>query len=387
MQPVSAPGSASPGERPLGAASSTASPDQPLTPAQRATLENLVVKVQSLTSLKTDEVWSALRQDIGVKPEETLLSRHYQPAEQALQTRLAPAQSGAQRLALLQQLADLLPQGDNRQRVSEFIQRQFGHTELSALSQPQLQRVLAQVQSASTPANAPTAERPLTAGEQYALNQNVSRLAALTGESPGKIWSTLLALQNLTPGAPVPARHQGLLTQFLQTQTSLHLLLTGANNAQPTPAMTAAASTPAGTPPTLSPAAPAPGATSAASDPRQTAAPSSSHSPTLSALQTIIQPQLATHEEQLLQDYAQQRFNAGMQTPLTPTQAGEVVVFLFTHRLQRAQNMAGAETMPPPIANPLIAALPPSWQAVFQRPMFWRIASVCVVLFLLWVVM
>ena len=50
-----------------------------------------------------------------------LLARHFQPAEQLLQTRLAQAQENHANHQLRQQLTELLPQGNNRQAVSDFI--------------------------------------------------------------------------------------------------------------------------------------------------------------------------------------------------------------------------------------------------------------------------
>ncbi|PPZ21532.1 flagella biosynthesis regulator Flk, partial [Escherichia coli] len=73
MQPVSGPGAPLPGERSANATTPATTTgltaarggDQPLTPAQRTTLENLVLKVAALTTSKATEVWSNVRQELG----------------------------------------------------------------------------------------------------------------------------------------------------------------------------------------------------------------------------------------------------------------------------------------------------------------------------------
>ncbi|MGK2889032.1 MAG: hypothetical protein ACSLEN_07610 [Candidatus Malihini olakiniferum] len=88
-------------------------------------------------------------------------------------------------------------------------------------------------------------------------------------------------------------------------------------------------------------------------------------------------------------EYSQNRFNAGIQTPLTQPQLNELVTFLFAHRMQRSSEgeltVQSLLAHPQPIANPLVAALLSALQSVFNKPMFWPIISVCIVLFLLWV--
>ncbi|MCW2481436.1 flagella biosynthesis regulator Flk [Candidatus Symbiopectobacterium sp. NZEC135] len=411
MQPVSSPGTPTPGDRPpssptsaiASSSSNAAAANSPLSFTQRATLDTLVVKLQALTSLSNNAIWTTLRQDIGLAPNQTLLGQHFTAAEQSLQNQLVQAQTqqSSARHPLLQRLTDLLPQGNNSQRVTQFLRQEFGHTELKALTQPQLQRVLTMLQtppdaaplsaaSGKAPALATTLvqnaltnvatnaattallQRPLSSVEQNSLNQMVVRLSALLGEPTEKIWTSLTAMQHQPPGTPIPARHLPLLMQYLQTQTDLHHLLTTGNGRGDAP--TTAATTLATTPATTT-------AAGNAAQPPMTA--------TQSTLHTLFQPALEANERQLLLDYSQNRFNAGVQTPLTQPQLNELVTFLFAHRMQRAS--AGELTIqslfphPQPIANPLVAALPPALQAVFNKPLFWPIVSVCVVIFLLWV--
>ncbi|QTF07717.1 flagella biosynthesis regulator Flk [Brenneria izadpanahii] len=388
MQPVSGPGAPLPGERATGPTSpaiNAGGGDQPLTPAQRTTLENLIVKIASLSTLKTAEIWNGVKQGLGLTENAELMSRHYQPAEQLLQTRLTEVQrqDNAGRQQLLQRLTEMLPEGNNRQAVSDFIRQQFGHTVLSSLNKTQLQQVVAFLQNGLTPqpAAGTTAmqqpspsnplDRPLLPAEQNSLNQLVVRLASQTGEQPAKIWAALMTMQNLNSGDAIPAKNLQLLTQFLQAQASLHQTqATASRQAAPT----AFAANDA------APGSPAANAPNAANTP---AAASNSALANLSLLQTVLPRPLDAQEQQMMLDYMQNRFNAGAPLPMTPMQLSEALTFLFSQRIQRSQESGW--TAPQPLLNPLIAAIPPNWQSLFQKPMFTVIVGVCVAIFLLWV--
>lgn len=398
MQPVSGSGTPTPGDRATSTSTSapsatttanSAAANSALTTTQRATLETLVVKLQALTSLSSSAIWNNVHQDLGLATNQALSAQYFSAAERSLQAQVsqAQAQHSAERQPLLQRITELLPQGNNSQLVSQFLRQEFGHSALNALTQPQLQRVLDLLQNApgvstnsaasalanaqtqnpldtlsSTAAAAALLQRPLSSAEQSGLNQMVTRLSALLGEQPGKLWSSLMSMQQLAPGTPIPARNLSLLTQYLQTQTDLHHLLASgktSNSASGAPSSAMQPNTAVNLPPTA----------------------------TLAMLQPLIQPRLAENERQLLQDYSQARFNVGLQAPLTQIQLNDVVTFLFAQRLQREQThpLAGQNLFPQPLVNPLIAALPPGWQALFHKPMFWPIVGTCVVLFLLWV--
>ncbi|KAA8996969.1 flagella biosynthesis regulator Flk [Affinibrenneria salicis] len=345
MQPVTGPVPPLTGDRTAGAGGSPPlkphDPDQPLTPAQRTTLERLIVKILTISTLKSAEIWAGLRHDLGLPNNGELASRHFQPAEQLLQARLSQVQESHGRQQLLQQLTDLLPQGNNRQAVSDFIRQNFGHTVLSSLSSTQLQQVVSQLQNGQIAIPQPQqaapalADRPLAAAEHSNLNQLVTKLAALNGEPPTRIWQALLEMQGLTSGEPLPARNFQMLSQYLQTQTSLLQLNTP---------------------------------------------------PTLTTLHGALRQPADGQEQQLLLDYSQSRFNAGPNTPLTPAQIGELVTILFVDRLQRMKSQNHIETTlePQPLLNPLIAALPLNWQPLFNKPRFLLIVGVCVLALLLW---
>ncbi|WP_323666332.1 flagella biosynthesis regulator Flk [Pectobacterium punjabense] len=419
MQPVSGPGAPLPGERAVtpittsstsstssNAAGST-SDDRPLTLAQRTTLENLVLKVAALTTSKAAEVWTTVKQGLGLAENNELQSRHYQPAEQILQTRLTQAQDNSSRQPLLQRLTDMLSQGNNRQAVSDFIRQQFGSTTLSALSKTQLQQVVTllqngQIPQSTAPASAPQAaqapnspERPLSPVEQRSLNQLVTRLATMTGEQPARVLSNLMTMQNLTPGDAIPFKHLPLLTQFLQAQVELQqtqTLLRTTLTPQGTPTNTGTAGTPqeslaANTTNTAN----ATNANSASTTTLSSSQPIQSTllAPNLAPLQALLQQPMTAQEQQLLIDYTQNRFNIGLQTPLTPMQVSDLLTLLFTQRIQRSQETDWTTTsqLLHPLFNPLIASLPLSWQSLFHKPMFLVIVSTCVAAFLLWVLL
>ncbi|MDX6915570.1 flagella biosynthesis regulator Flk [Pectobacterium carotovorum] len=412
MQPVSGPGAPLPGERPVtptttssaSSASNTtgsANGDRPLTLAQRTTLENLVLKVAALTTSKAAEVWTTVKQGLGLAENSELQSRHYQPAEQILQTRLTQAQDNGGRQQLLQRLTDMLSQGNNRQAVSDFIQQRFGSTTLSALNKTQLQQVVTLLQNGQIPqstapastaqtaqaANSP--DRPLNPAEQRGLNQLVTRLATMTGEQPARVLSNLMMMQNLNAGDAIPLKHLPLITQFLQAQVELQqtqtLLRATSPAAQGTPtnAGTAGAAPESLTANTTN--ANSSSAVNLSSQPLP--AQNALLSPNLAPLQALLQQPMTAQEQHLLMDYTQNRFNIGLQTPLTPMQVSDLLTFLFTQRIQRAQETDWTTTsqLLHPLFNPLIASLPLSWQSLFHKPMFLVIVSTCVAAFLLWV--
>ncbi|MDY4381961.1 flagella biosynthesis regulator Flk [Pectobacterium brasiliense] len=416
MQPVSGPGAPLPGERSVTptATSSTstssanaagsANGDRPLTLAQRTTLENLVLKVAALTTSKAAEVWTTVKQGLGLAENNELLSRHYQPAEQILQTRLTQAQDSGGRQQLLQRLTDMLSQGNNRQAVSNFIQQQFGSTTLSALTKTQLQQVVTLLQNGQIPqstasatasqttqaANSP--DRPLSPAEQRGLNQLVTRLATMTGEQPARVLNNLMMMQNLSPGDAIPLKHLPLITQFLQAQVELQqtqtLLRATPSAQQGTPTntgTTGASSEPLAANTTNTTNANSSSATNLSSQPLPTQ--NALLSPNLAPLQALLQQPMTAQEQHLLMDYTQNRFNIGLQTPLTPMQVSDLLTFLFTQRIQRSQETDWTTTsqLLHPLFNPLIASLPLSWQSLFHKPMFLVIVSTCVAAFLLWV--
>lgn len=326
MQPLNGPGAPLASDRNI--APTKISPqgqvdDQALTPAQRTTLEKLIVRIMALSPIKSAEIWAALRHDLSLSSTSDLLARHFQPAEQLLQTRLSQVQENHANHQLRQQLTELLPQGNNRQAVSDFIRQNFGHTVLSQLSHSELQQVLVLLQSGTLnipqPQLTTITDRPLLPAEQQNIQSLVAKLSAATGEQPAKIWQALFDMVGVKSSDPLPARHFQILSQFLQTKVVLS---------------------------------------------QQTA-------PTLVNLQTALKQPVNAQEQQLLVDYSQNRFQASPTTPLTQAQLNDIINVLFAARLDRAnaaQHLAEDQKILQPIINPMIVALPQSLQNMLQKP-------------------
>lgn len=277
----------------------------------------------TLSPVKSAEIWASLRHDLGADKGGELLARHFQPAEQLLQTRLTQAQQNHAGRQLLQQLAELLPQGNNRQAVSDFIRQQFGHTVLSQLSPPQLQQVLNLLQTGGLtipqPQQTATSDRPLLPAEHQSLQQQITKLSAATGEAPAKIWQTLFDLAGVKTNDPLPARHFQLLNQFLQVKVAL----------------------------------------------------SPQNAPTLNNLLAALKQPADERELQQMNDYCQARFNCGANAPLTHPQMSDAIHQLFARRLDKAgtaQPIASHPVEPQPLLNPLIAALPLPLQKALSKP-------------------
>jgi hypothetical protein len=312
--------------------------DQALTPAQRTSLEKLIVRIMAISPIKSAEIWASLRHDLFLSSTHDLLSRHFQPAEQLLQTRLLQAQENHANHPLRQQLTGLLPQGNNRQAVSDFIRQQFGHTVLSQLSYSELQQVLLLLQpgtlSIPRPQLITITDRPLLPAEHQHIQSLVAKLSATTGEQPARIWQALFDMAGMKNNDSLPARHFQILSQFLQAKTALS---------------------------------------------QQTA-------PTLVNLQTTLKQPADVQEQQLLIDYSQNRFQASPTTPLTQAQLNDIINILFTARLDRAnaaQRFAEDQKTIQPLINPLITALPGSLQSLLQKPSLTFVALIIVMAFLL----
>ncbi len=339
MQPLNGPGASSALDHPPTPGKTPLPDDQPLSPAQRTQLEKLIVKIMALSPAKSAEIWATLRHELGADNSSELLARHFQPAEQLLQNRLAVAQQNHASRQLLQQLTELLPQGNNRQAVSDFIRQQFGHTVLSQLSHLQLQQVLNLLQTGGLniphPQQTATSDRPLLPAEHQHLQQQVTKLSAATGEAPAKIWQALFDLVGVKANDPLPARHFQLLSQFLQVKAA------------------------------LSP---------------QTA-------PTLHNLLAVLKQPADQQEQQQLNDYCQTRFNGNLNTPLTHAQLNDVIQQLFARRLDKAGHappLHSENRQPPPLLNPLIAILPPSLQSTLSKPLVLVTLVIVLILLLLW---
>lgn len=352
MQPLSGPGAPLPGSQPQtgsasgagrpGSAGSSAAPgEQPLSPAQRTTLERLVVKLMAISPQKSAEVWAGIRHQVGLPNDGELQSRHFPAAEQFLNSRISDAQTSRGTRQLLQQLAELLPLGNNRQAVSDFIRQQFGQTVLSSLTPEQLHQVLSMLQNGQMaipqPQQNSMTDRALLPAEHQALNQQIARLAAVTGQPAEKIWTAMLKMVDLKPGDPVPSRLFPLLTQYLQARQSL-----SQQNGQGL---------------------------------------------TLGMLIASLKQPPSHEEHQLLENAAQQQFQAQPQTNITNLQAQVLLDLLFSQRAERVreQRLADGSINPQPILSPIWANVPSFMLPALQRPMLSLFVAVVMIGFLMWI--
>jgi|SRR5476649_23901 len=342
MQPVRGPGTPLQGDPPRGAAVGVSvgpEGEKPLTTAQRTSLERLIIKIMALSNSKAPEIWAALRHQLHIANDGELTALHFEPAEQLLQTRLDQAQQTHAGRQLMQQLTDLLPQGNNRQAVSEYIRREFGHTVLSQLEPAQLLEVVALLQNGQLnipqPQQAAITDRTLLPAEHHALNQQIIRLAAITGELPSDIWQSVMTMMGLKAGDPIPARHFPLLMQFLQGHMTL----------------------------------------------------SQQAAPTLATVQAALKQPTNDDEQRAIADYCLHHFNAQPQSVLTPAQVSAVMQFLFLHRLTRtqSQHQTADIRLLQPALSPLIATEPVERTPGLTRSRWIVGAALLAVLVLIWV--
>ena len=106
-------------------------------------------------------------------------------------------------------------------------------------------------------------------------------------------------------------------------------------------------------------------------------------------IETSLKHPLDQREQQMLEDYSLQRFQATPQMVLTPTQTQDLLNFLFARRAERAheQALADNELNPHPIWAPISGSLPPVLQPLAARPVLSAVVGLIVLAFLLWLVL
>lgn len=334
MQPIQGVTARPPGEPP---STPSAAGELPLSSQQRTVLERLVTRLVALNQQQSAEVWAGLKHDLGLKSETPLLSRHFPAAEQNLNQRLNNAQTTHATRQVVQQLSELLPQGNNRQAVSDYIRQQFGQTALSQLTPEQLKSVLTLLQNNQLaipqPQQRQATDRPLLPAEHNALNKQVAKLTAATGESGKLIWQSMLELSGVKTGDLIPAKHFTLLTTWLQARQTL----------------------------------------------------SQQQTPTLHTLQAALKQPLEPAEWQEMTDYSLQRFQATPQTLLTNSQVQDILNQVFLKRAER-QPAALEVHHVQPITSPIWSSFSEQMKVVSARPGMALVALV-VVMLLLWIVL
>lgn len=333
MQPIQGASPRPPGE-PSSAPS--AAGELPLSSQQRTVLERLITRIVALSQQQSAEVWAGLKHDLGMKSETPLLSRNFPAAEQNLNQRLTSAQTSHATRQIVQQLSDLLPKGNNRQAVSDYIRQEFGHSALSQLTPQQLKSVLTLLQNNQLaipqPQQRPATDRPLLAAEHSALNQQVAKLTAATGESGKLIWQSMLELSGVKSGELIPAKHFTLLTTWLQARQTL----------------------------------------------------SQQSAPTMHTIQAALKQPLEPNEWKEIADYSQNRFQATPQTILTTAQVQDILNQVF---LKRAERLNGAIEVRDiqPIFSPLFAPFSEPFRAIAARPGL-ALVGLIVVMGIIWMV-
>ncbi|MEZ2575182.1 flagella biosynthesis regulator Flk [Buttiauxella ferragutiae] len=334
MQPIQGAATRPSGEPP---STPSAAGEFPLSSKQRTVLERLITRIVALNQQQSAEVWAGLKHDLGLKSETPLLSRHFPAAEQNLNQRVSVAQTSYATRQVVQQLSELLAQGNNRQAVSDYIRQQFGQTALSQLTPEQLKSVLTLLQNNQLaipqPQQRQATDRPLLPAEHNSLNKQVAKLTAATGESGKLIWQSMLELSGVKTGELIPAKHFTLLTTWLQARQTL----------------------------------------------------SQQNAPTLHTIQAALKQPLEPAEWQEMTDYSQQRFQATPQTLLSAAQVQDILNQVFLKRAQRQP--AALETHHiQPIASPIWAPFIEPMKVVSARPGMALVALV-VVMALLWIVL
>lgn len=340
MQPIQSATPRPPGE-PQPPIKSTG--ETPLTAVQRTVLERLITRIVALDRQQPADIWIGLKHDLKLKDEAPLLSRHFPAAEKNLNQRLIQTQTTQATRQVIHQLTALLPQGNNRQIVSDFIRQQFGQTALSQLTPSQLKTVLVLVQNnqpnsappvqpAMLAQNMPETERPLQPIEQNILNHLVSKLATATGESSKQIWHNLLEPVGVKPGEPIPGKLFAALSNGLQAQYTL----------------------------------------------------SQHPAPTLETIQAALKQPLTEPERERIADYSQQRFQATPQTVLTPFQVQDILTQILVSRSERQAGIIEVRDIKP-IVSPLVAGVMESIKNISIRSST-AIIALIIAIMLLWIV-
>lgn len=333
MQPIQGATARPPGEPP---SPTSAAGEFPLSTQQRTVLERLITRIVALNQQQSAEVWAGLKHDLGLKGETPLLSRHFPAAEQNLNQRLNNAQTTHATRQVVQQLSELLSQGNNRQAVSDYIRQQFGQTALSQLTPEQLKSVLTLLQNNQLaipqPQQRQATDRPLLPAEHNTLNKQVAKLTAATGESGKLIWQSMLELSGGKTGELIPAKHFTLLSTWLQARQTL----------------------------------------------------SQQQTPTLHTIQAALKQPLEPAEWKEITDYSQQRFQAAPQSLLTTAQVQDILNQIFLKRAERQPASPEVQNIQP-IASPIWAPFIEPMKVISARPGLALIALI-VVMVLFWIV-
>jgi len=304
MQPLSGSGTQSTPERPPDPKETHLNDDSPLSPAQRTALEKLVVRIMAISPAKAPELWAALRHDLALNTEVPLMARHFDAAEQHLLARLTQAQDSYANRQLVQQLSDLLPQGNNRQAVSDFIRQQFALTSLNQLSHGQLQQVLTLLKSGELtipqPQQHSQADRPILPAELQTLQQQITKLSAATGKLPTEIKVEMNNLLGPHSAGPLSVCYFQVLNQYLHARYALSQQVT----------------------------------------------------PNLHSLYGVLKQPASAEEQQQLTQYSQQHFAAQADSTLSQPQLTQLLDLLIRQRISHITPLTSSQIPANPVRKP-----------------------------------
>lgn len=243
--------------------------------------------------------------------------------------RLSQAQLG-------QILNETLNRVENRTLANHYLQQQFGHNLPDLLNPQQQKTVLALLlsgQFSETKARQPPATQPLSSAELKTLNQLIVRLTHSNGETPARIWQTLLTLSEVSSPQHIPGNHFTELTHWLLTQQHL------------------------------------------AQQPAATLQDLYQH------LQQTMRPPVTDHQWQQLINYGQQQWQASPQSPLNASQIQQVLFFISQARIHQQQDpVSNLSRSPAPIYSPLLSLFSDPIKTLNTRPGLLLVAAIMVVI-------
>ncbi|PPS58817.1 hypothetical protein CRX72_23715 [Pantoea sp. BRM17] len=187
------------------------STDRTLLPAEQQALNQQVTRLAATTG---ESPVKLLIHEVGVKSDADFQSRHFPAAEQHLNRRLSQVQDSHATRQLLQQLQDKLPQGNNRQAVSDFIRQQFNPMQpLSGPGVPAGDRSALTGVSGPARPGGPAGEQPLSPAQRTTLERLIVRIMSLSTLKAPELWAGVRG--GRSPGGAI--RLETLASQPLQS--------------------------------------------------------------------------------------------------------------------------------------------------------------------------
>lgn len=126
---------------------------------------------------------------------------------------------------LIQVLSEVLNQDDNRTRVSQYLQQEFGHTLIHLLTPAQQRTLVSLLLSGQLAGHHPAVQADgqlvLSPSELKTLNQLVVHLASRSQQPLAQLWQTILGLIQVPIPQQIPARYFAPLTDWLLIQQNL----------------------------------------------------------------------------------------------------------------------------------------------------------------------